>query len=259
MTFWQRYLQLLWGSLILLSYLLFSYNLFSGWWYSGIGTVLVVFFAYLLWRKDFLFRVGLKMNAVILLTVLFLMLSLTTGAHGLMKYIANRNGVMIQYADYRNFIHDLFYTLNEEIILGAVLLGYVKQRFRNLKPAAISVLVAILFAGVHYLFYRWIFLDNGILSWLTLSSLIMVGILRNNLILTTGHIGFSWAFHASWMAVMFGTYHYYTDNLEGLLEYQRFNLYLGSPLTLIIITGLAIVSFCFYWLKLKPAKLTVKP
>jgi len=258
LTFWQRYLQLLWGSLILLSYLLFSYNVFSGWWYSGIGTVLVVFFAYLLWRQDFLFRIGLKMNAVILLTALFLMLILTAGGYGLMKSIANRNGVMIQYADYRNFIHDLFYTLNEEMILGAILLGQVRRRVKKLHPVAVSVLVAILFAFVHYLFYRWIFNDRGILTWLTLISLIMVGVLRNNLILTTGHVGFSWAFHASWMAVMFGTYHYHTGNLEALLEYQRFNLYLGSPITFMIITALAIFSFSLYWSKLKPSKLVVK-
>jgi len=239
-------------------YLIFSYNLFSGCWYSGIGTLLIVFFAFLLWREDFLFRIGLKMNTAILLMALFLMLILTAGGYGLMQSLANRNGVMIQYADYRNFIHDLFYTLNEEVILGAVLLGYVKQRFRNLQPAAISVLVAILFAGVHYLFYRWIFTDRGILTWLTLISLIMVGVLRNNLILTTGHVGFSWAFHASWMAVMFGTYHYHTGNLEALLEYERFNLYLGSPTTFMIITALAILSFSLFWSKLKPSKLVVK-
>jgi len=259
LTFWQRYLQLLWGSLILLSYLLFSYNVFSGWWYSGIGTVLVVFFAFLLWRQYFLFRIGLKMNAVILLTALFLMLILTAGGYGLMKSIANRNGVMIQYADYRNFIHDLFYTLNEEMILGAILLGQVRRRVKKLHPVAVSVLVAILFAFVHYLFYRWIFNDRGILTWLTLISLIMVGVLRNNLILTTGHVGFSWAFHASWMAVMFGTYHYHTGNLEALLEYERFNLYLGSPITFMIITVLAILSFILFGSKQKPAKLTVKP
>jgi len=199
------------------------------------------------------------MNAVILLTALFLMLILTAGGYGLMKSIANRNGVMIQYADYRNFIHDLFYTLNEEMILGAILLGQVRRRVKKLHPVAVSVLVAILFAFVHYLFYRWIFNDRGILTWLTLISLIMVGVLRNNLILTTGHVGFSWAFHASWMAVMFGTYHYHTGNLEALLEYERFNLYLGSPITFMIITVLAILSFILFGSKQKPAKLTVKP
>jgi len=238
-------------------YLIFSYYVFNGWWYSGIGTLLVVFFAYLLWRKDFLYRVGLKMNGVILFSSLFLMLILTVGGYGLMKSIAHRNGVMIQYADYRNFIHDVFYTLNEEIILGAVLLGYVRHRFRKLQPAAVSVLVAILFACVHYLFYRWIFNDRGILTWLTLATLTMVGILRNNLILTTGHVGYSWAFHASWMAVMFGMYHYQTGNLEGLQEYERFNLYLGSPITFIIITALAMVSFSLYWTKFKPSKLII--
>lgn len=243
---------------MVLSYLLFSYNVFSGCWYSGIGTLLIIFFAFLVWRQEFLFRIGIKINRTILFTSLLMVLILTAGGYGLMRSIANRVGVMIQYADWRNFIHDSFYTLNEEMILGAVLLGWFRDRFIKLHPPAVSVLVAILFAGLHYLFYRWIFTDRGILSLLTLSSLTMVGILRNNLILATGHVGFSWALHVSWIAVMFGTFHYHTDSLEGLLEYERFNLYLGSPLTFIIITALAMLSFSLYWSKLMPSKLVVK-
>jgi hypothetical protein len=244
---------------MVLCYLLFSYNVFSGWWYSGVGTLLIVFFAFLLWHQDFLFRIGLKMNRAILLTALFLMLILTAGGYGLMKSIANRNDILIQYADYRNFLHDLFYTLNEEIMLGAVLLGQVRERFKKLHPVAVSILVALLFAVVHYIFYRWIFTDKGILTLLTLVSLAMVGILRNNLILTTGHVGFSWAFHASWMAIMFGTHHYYINDLAALPEFVRFNLYLGSPITSIIITALAILSFSLFWYKFKHTKLIAKP
>ncbi len=244
---------------MVLSYLLFSYNLFSGWWYSGIGTLLIVLFAYLLWRQGFLYRIGLKINSPILITSFVLMLILTIGGYGIIKFLATSNGIMIQYSDYRNFIHDLFYTLNEEIILGAVLLGWIRDRLKKMHPATVSVLVAILFALFHYLFYRWIFDDRGILTLLTLTTLTMVGILRNNLILTTGHVGFSWALHASWMAIMFGTYHYRAGSLEGLLEYERFNLYLGSPIIFIIITTLAILSFFLFGLKHKPAKLITKP
>ncbi len=254
-----RYLNILWWNLMILSYLLFSYNIFNGWWYSGIGTVMVVFFAYLLWRNDFLYRIGLKMNYPILVTTLLLMIILTGAGFGLLKYLATRNGVVIQYSGYRNYIHDLFYTLNEEIILGAVLLNWVRERFRKMHPSAVSVIVAILFAFFHYLFYRWIFLDRGILTLFTLTTLTMVGILRNNLILTTGHVGFSWALHASWMAIMFGTYHYQAGNLEALHEFERFNLYLGSPFTFGIITALAFLSFFLFWSKQKPAKLIIKP
>lgn len=241
------------------SYLVFSYNVFSGFWYSGIGTLLIIFFAFLVWRQEFLYRIGIKIKGTILFASILLVLILTAGGYGLMNFIASRAGVMIQYVDWRNYIHDSFYTLNEEMILGAVLLGWFRDRFKKLSPVAVSVLVAILFAFLHYLFYRWIFLDKGILSWLTLSSLVMVGILRNNLILATGHVWFSWAFHASWMAVMFGTFHYHTENLEGLAEYERFNLYLGSPLTFAIIATFAFISFGLFRKKYEPASLIVKP
>lgn len=241
------------------SYLIFSYNIFSGFWYSGIGSLLIVFFALLVWRREFLFKTGIKINKAIILSTLFLMLILTAGGYVLMKSIATRACVVIQYADWRNFIHDLFYTLNEEMILGAMLLGWFRYRFRKLHPAAVSVLVAILFACLHYVFYRWIFMDRGILNWLALSSLAMVGILRNNLILTTGHVGFSWALHASWMALMFGTHHYHSVSLEKLMEYERFNLYLGSPLTFAIIATLAIISFGFFWKIHMSPSMIVKP
>ena len=245
--------------MMILSYLLFSYYYFKGWWYSGIGTLLIAFFAYMLWRRDFLFKIGLKMNAIVIIFSVSLALLMSTAGYGLMKSVASKNEVMIQYSDYRNYIHDFFYTLNEEIILGAVLLGLTRQIIKKMPPAAISIIVAILFAIFHYLFYRWVFIESGILSSLTLLTLVLVGILRNNLILTTGHVGFSWAVHVSWMAVMFGTYHYYIDSLESLPEFERFNLYLGSPLLSIIITALAVLSFSLYWPKFRHPKLISKP
>jgi len=120
---------------MVLSYLLFSYYYFKGWWYSGIGTMLILCFAYLLWRQDYLVRVGLKINCRILVFSLLLTLILSVAGYLLMNIVAQRNEVIIHYSDFRNYIHDLFYTLNEEIILGAVLLGLVKQICKKLHPS----------------------------------------------------------------------------------------------------------------------------
>ncbi|UCG28251.1 MAG: hypothetical protein JSV24_02505, partial [Bacteroidales bacterium] len=224
------------------SYLSFSYYYFDGWWYSGLGTLLIVFFAFRIWPADFLTQTGLKISARKLMYSLILVVILSTGAYILMKSIASENGITIQYETFTNYIHDIFYTLNEEIVLGAVLLGIIRRKFTTLHPAMISLLVAVIFMIFHYIFYRWIFTDSGILMVSTLTSLLFVGILRNNLILFTGHVGYAWAFHASWMAVMFGCNHLYTTDGQLLSELERFNLYLGSPKILPLIAILMLIT-----------------
>lgn len=249
--FKKRYLKLLWGTFLFLSYLSFSYYYFKGWWYSGLGTMLIIFFAYLIWRDDFLFRTGLKISGRVLAASIILVIFATAGAYILMNSIASENSINISYSTWKNLIHDGFYTLNEEIILGAILLGCIRRKFTALHPVWIALMVALIFMIFHYIFYRWIFTDRGILKGITLVSLLFVGILRNNLILTTGHVGFSWAFHVGWMAVMFGCYHSQTMEDRGLSELERFNLYLGSPKAIIIVTIIMLITFLFYFRKPK--------
>ncbi|HPJ06356.1 MAG TPA: hypothetical protein PLK17_12665 [Bacteroidales bacterium] len=65
----------------------------------------------------------------------------------------------------------------------------------KIRPLFASVALALFFALIHFVFYKWIFLDRGIIGMLTHTSLFMVGFVRNSLILMTGHIGYSWALH----------------------------------------------------------------
>jgi hypothetical protein len=62
----------------------------------------------------------------------------------------------------------------------------------------------------------------------TLTTLFLVGFVRNSLIFQTGHIGYSWALHFGWMAVMFGSIHVDLETGSKLTELRPFNLYLGS-------------------------------
>jgi hypothetical protein len=106
----------------------------------------------------------------------------------------------------------------------------------------ISLLLAVIFALIHLAFYQWIFLDRGTLQISTLITLLMIGFLRNNLIMYCRHIGYVWAIHFGWIAVMLDSVHRYGKTGQRLSELERFNLYLGSPTMLTISTFLALLS-----------------
>ncbi len=231
----------IWPALFILSYLLLSYYYFGGWWNSSLGTVLMLFFAYQIWGKYFTSVTGIKINIAIFLKSLVLAVVLTLASWFIMQYLGNKNGTGFMFSSWKNYYHDVFYVLNEEIILGAVLLFYLVKK-QNIPPLPASVFLAVAFSFVHYIFYRWIFDETGILQITTLLTLFLVGIVRNNLILQTGHIAYSWALHFSWMVVMFGNHHFYLANNERVTEPARFNQFLGSTEMLVIAIFLAVLS-----------------
>jgi hypothetical protein len=119
---------------------------------------------------------------------------------------------------------------------------------RKIRPITASIGLAVFFALIHFVFYKWIFNDRGILSVSTLTTLFLVGFVRNSLIFQTGHIGYSWALHFGWMAMMFGNMHIHPDSMLRVTESERFNLYLGSVEMLIISLTIAGLSL-LYWIK----------
>jgi hypothetical protein len=230
--------------LLLLSYLLFSYNAFHGWWYSSLGNLLILFFSYLIWKSEFLLTTGLKLRVKTVIISIVLAAVVIVAALLIMKFIAAKRNIIILFTNWSNYFHDIFYTLNEEIILGAIILFWLTRR-KKIKPLYASAGLAVFFVLVHYIAYRWIFIDKGIIGIEALSTLFLIGLIRNNLIIITGHIGYSWALHFGWMAVMFGSYHVYTETNLPVSEYMKFNIYLGSAEMLIISFILAGVSLFF--------------
>ena len=228
--------------LLVLSYLLFSYNYFNGWWYSSFGTVFIFIFSFLLWKKSFLAEIGLKIRVKTVFKSFLLALFVIAGSWLVMKTIAHRQNVIIDFIDWRNFFHDIFYVLNEEIVLGAIILFSLVKKLK-IKPLFASFILAVIFSMVHFVFYKWVFYDRGNIEWMTLTTLFLVGFVRNNLILKTGHIGYSWALHFGWMVIMFGSPHLYEESEKPLSELTRFNTYLGSVEMLLISFMLAFISF----------------
>ncbi len=82
-----------------------------------------------------------------------------------------------------------------------------------------------------------------------LVTLFFAGILRNNLIIYAGHIGYSWALHFSWIIIMFGKSLRYSEQWGEVSEPERFNIYLGSVEMALISSVLAVLSSMYGILK----------
>jgi hypothetical protein len=236
-------------SLLILVYVLFSYSLIviSGFLNSSIGSLLIVLLSYLIWKKDFLKQIGLQLNQRIIAQSIILASIITFCSLLIMRYIGNKSNIQIEYYNWRDYYHVFFYVLNEEIVLGAILLFSLINKYK-IRPVVASICLALFFSLIHYIFYKWIFADRGVIGIPTLITLFLVGYVRNSMIILTGHIGYSWALHFGWIAIMFGSGHTSLKTDMYFTEPDLFNLYLGSTEMLIISIILA-GFFSVYWIK----------
>lgn len=187
-----------------------------------------------------------------------LLIPLIIGSYYLINQIRIQNNLGFGIGYVQNFAHIFFYTLNEELIVGGLLLISLKNKYEKLNQIFISIGVAIFFSVIHYVFYRWVFQGpaQGILTILTLISVLLIGMIRNNIILKTGHIGYSWALHFSWMVIMFGCAFYKPSNAVQLSESERFNLFIGNKITILIGYILAVITTI--WIQLAWNRESVK-
>jgi len=234
-------------SLLILFYVLFSYSFLGDWLYSSIGSLLIIFLSYLIWGKGFLKQIGLQLNLQTVIKAIILSVIITTCSLLIMKYIGNKDNIRIEYYNWRDYYHVMFYVLNEEIVIGAILLFTLVNKLK-FRPVVASLCLAVLFSLIHYIFYKWIFADRGVLGISTLITLFLVGFVRNSLIIQTGHIGYSWALHFGWIAIMFGSRHTNLNTNMYVSEPESFNLYLGST-EMLIISIIMAGFFQTYWIK----------
>lgn len=231
-------------SILFVTHLVFSYYYFDGWWYSSIGTFLILFFSFLLWKKKFPLVTGIRIRGITLIKVILLTAIILTVSYLLMNFSAGKKGISIAFSSVYNYYHDVFYIINEEIVYGAILLYFLIQKYKINKIVA-SIGLALVFSAGHFILYKWVFLQTGILSIKTLTVLFLIGILRNNLIILSKHIGYSWALHFGWMAVMFGSVPFWLESGEGLTEPERFNIFLGTNFMLFVSSFLAGLSIYY--------------
>jgi len=234
-------------TLLILVYVLFSYSFLGDWLYSSIGSILIIFLSYLIWGNSFLKQIGLQLNLLTIAKSIILAVIVAACSLLIMKYIGSKHNIRIEYYNWRDYYHVLFYVLNEEIVLGAILLFALVYKWK-IRPLLASLCLAVLFSLIHYVFYKWIASESGNLGISTLITLFLVGFVRNSLIIQSGHIGYSWALHFGWIAIMFGSGHTYLDSYMYFSEPDSFNLYLGS-IEMLIISIILSGFFLAYWIK----------
>ncbi|MBN1183951.1 MAG: hypothetical protein JXB49_16785 [Bacteroidales bacterium] len=252
-----RILKILWITLLSISYGGLSYCGPYDWRLSSLGTMGIAGFGYLAYKKDFQTALGLKMNWKSILLSFILLAVFVFGTYYLMKYIGNSKGIILYPGNYKNYYHIFFYTLNEEIVLGGILIYILKVKWK-IRPIPITFSLALFFASLHYIFYRWVFIFHTNLHIFTLITLFFVGVLRYLFILKTNHIGYAWALHFGWMVLMFGGNHLYISTNERLNEPQLFNIYLGSYEMLGISFFLASIYFIIIRKSLTKSKITAR-
>ena len=208
------------------------------------GTALIILFSILAWRGDFQGKIGIPVTAKQILYSSILLILFIISAYFFVSIITKGNNISMKNIEIHRIKHIFFYTLNEELILGGLLLLALKSKFNKLNQIIISTIVALLFAVLHYVVYRWIFKFPpwDVMTLLTILSLFMIGVVRNNLILKTGHIGYSWALHFGWIVIMFGFD--FVNSADGffLSEVERFNMYIGNGKTFILALLMAVLS-----------------
>lgn len=226
--------------LLIVSYLSSSYLYFGGWWHSSIGTILILLFSYLIWKKNFLKVIGLSLSIETSIKVIGFTIIIIIGSIIIIKYIGSKNGISILFNDISEYYHEIFYILNEEIILGGIAIYILLDKFK-ITPLVVSIGLALMFSLIHFIFYKYVF-QTGLIKINTLTAIFFVGMIRNNIIIKYRHIGYSWALHFGWMAIMFGSYPYWNDSKLGLTEPESFNIFLGSYEMLILSSIFAFIS-----------------
>lgn len=217
------------------SWLGFTYAPGLGFAFGSVGSILIITFAALRWRGRFASQLGLKADRRLLRTAATVLVVLTFWMNRWITQIADEQGVLvISYlfeSGFRKWCFNTFtQTLNEEMVVGAVLLGIFVRHLPRWNHATISVVIAAAFAALHFLMYEWNPHHGSTgLSSAALVSLFGVGVLRNVLILESGSIYLAWAVHLAWNLTFFCSAMYTVDGGRLLNEPERFNLILANP------------------------------
>jgi len=180
-----------------------TYNPHWGFWISAAAACLILLLARFAfgetWRDRLGIAVGVRGRLVFLAT-----LAVTVPvAAVLLRHMAARSGLEASLTPVLDrpggIAFTTFQTLNEELVVGALLLLTLDRRHPG-RRGVIGVAVAAVFALLHVALYasphqRLLGATPVTLAPLTVLSLFLVGIARNNMILARGDIAMAWGLH----------------------------------------------------------------
>ena len=141
--------------LILLVFVFFTYNI---WWLAAFGSLLIIVLSFAAWPDRNIEQLGLRIPPSQAGIALLLCLLATLCAWLLISFVAPAQAIQLTPLWHRStwvflIVHTLGQSLNEEMVLGSLLLKYAAGKLPKLPPAAISILVALAFSLLHYAFY----------------------------------------------------------------------------------------------------------
>jgi hypothetical protein len=239
--------------LIPITYFFLTY---ADWWMAPVASALIVLLAGLAWPGKGPDAVGLRIPLAQIGISLLVLCIVAVAAGGIIPAIAASERIAFtpvwESRKWTAVAHTVGQTLNEEMILGVLLLTSIRKKARSVHPCITSAAVALMFSLVHYLFYRarspgsW---NHGTLSAATLVSLFAIGTVRNNCILSTGNVGYAWALHLGWNAVFIDSTYTWPSTNTRLAEPAMFNAILGN--TAVVAISLALMGLSFRLLKKK--------
>jgi hypothetical protein len=243
-------------ALIPIAYFLLTY---AGKWWPLAASVLIVLLASLAWPKRGLYTVGLRIPVAQIGISLLILCIVAVAAHKIIPVTTDPENIVFISAweskKWASLAHTVAQTLNEEMVLGALLLKLIKKKFKPPHPCVTSTAVALVFSLAHYLFYyarpseSW---NYGALSIATLTSLFAIGVARNNCILSTGNVGYAWALHLGWNAVFINSTYIWQGTNTRLAEPAIFNAVLGSTTVVVISLALMGLSLLLFLKKRPP-------
>ena len=238
---------------IILIYLLLTY---SGGLWALLGSVLIVFVAWLAWRWQWAEHLGLQASPSQWLLALLALSLAAVAAYTLVPAACQAQDIQMTPIWQREdrivlVLHTLGQTLNEEIVLGWILLTTLNRRLPRLSLPALGLIVALIFTGLHFVFYAARSTENinyGILSAATLLSVFSVGAFRNNLILGTGSITLAWGVHLGWNLIFIDSAYTLGGTGSKLAEPAIFNTVFGYTPVVIFLAVLMLASLLIFHL-----------
>ena len=234
------------GTGLAVALLLLPWPLMAGpdnWWAFVLVTAAILAAMRLLFGPDWREAAGLRMSAAEAVLAVMAFLAIAAASRMLLHHVYQGAGVRADAPGIKEQAGFLFQAFNEEIFFRALLIGLVIQYVR---PAVlVSLGLALVFAGAHFLLYRYSNPMHLALSPMALATLFLAGVAMNNLYLAFRHIGFSWALHAGWNMVWLPASFHDAASGAPLYEPQIFDRVLGAPIMAGVAGAAAALTFLF--------------
>jgi Type II CAAX prenyl endopeptidase Rce1-like len=233
-----------------------------GWIFSATATILIILLMMLRDPNEWKQKLGIHFNRFDIAGLLLTTTGLLILSYFLVDFLSMQNGYtfkpqIIYYKEYfdpkfpfhlvlAGYIYFIPETLNEEMLIGAVLLMGLERNFKKIDKNVIAIFVALIFCLIHQAFYKWNPLQPGIsLTLMTIICLFFIGVIRNFLIIKTRKIAYSWAIHLSFNLVFLSGFFINISNNSFACEPEKFNIVFGNS-KMVIITGL-LALFSLIW------------